>query len=194
MAKKLSLLLASIAVVAFAAPAFASAAPAVTDPPGVLLPPGALIQGTNIGAVVTETSLGKISCETVDITGELTHNTGSTVRGIGAGAASATVCNVGGKPVTITDITLVELHSSAVGKGTINVTFKADLPNNVTCHFSSANMPFTYTAGTDIIKVKEGDLLGTPAACEPGKLTGEFTIETDTEGEPEPKKDPILLD
>jgi len=181
MAKKLSLLLAAIAVVAFAVPAFASAAPAVTEG-GALVEPGALIQGTNIGAVTTETSLGKLSCNTVTLTGELTNNSGSTVRGIGVGQGSASTCNVGGKSITITDITLGELHSATVGSGTINVTFVADLPNNVTCHFESPNMPFTYTSGGDVVKVVKGDLKGTPAACEPGLLSGEFTIETDGGG------------
>ena len=182
MAKKLSLLMASIAVVAFAVPAFASAAPAVTDG-GVLLAKGAKIQGTNIGAVTTETSLGKLSCGTIGLTGELTANTGSTVAGVGIGTGTSASCTLGGsKAITITDITLKSLHSATVGSGTINVTFVADLPNGVVCHFESPNVPFTYTSGGDVVKVSKGDLLGTPEACEPGLLTGEFTVETDGGG------------
>jgi len=189
MTKKLSLLLAAVAVVAFAVPAAASAtSPLLVDHTGTVLKT-AKILGTSTNAV-TKTSLGNLTCEKVTVTGEITQNEKTTVKGVGVGAGTSSKCFLGGtKAIEITDITLVEIHTSTVeeiekvkvGTGTINVTFKADLPNGVTCHFSSPNMPFSYNLGTtnDSIKITEGNLLGTPAACEPGLLSGDFTLETD---------------
>ena len=181
MAKMLSLLAALIALVAFAVPTFARAAPAVTDPPGTLLSPGALLQSTNIGSVTTETSLGNLTCGSMSLTTELTSNTGTTVNERGIGEGSATTCSVGGKAVSVTDITLKEKHSATTGKGTLNLTFVVHFPF-VTCHFEVAVLPFIYNIATKIWKMIKGDLKGSPAACEPGFFTGEFEIETDGGG------------
>jgi hypothetical protein len=178
MAKKFSLLMAAIAIVAFAVPTFASANAKVTDPANVLLAPGKLIEATNVGNVTTQTSLGVLTCPTVTVTGELTANTGTTYKGIGIGQGTSSACTVGGKPLTITDITLIELHSGTTLAGTINVKFVGDLPGGVVCTFSSPNMPYAVT-GTDTIKITNGDLAASPPACEPGLLTGTFTLETD---------------
>jgi len=180
MAMKSSLLLKSILVVAIAMPATATAGPAVTDPGGTLVEPGALIQFT--GAVSQVTSLGKISCNTFDITGELVSNIGSTVGAEGVGEGTAALCFLGGsKVVQTTDLTLEELHAGVEGKGIMSVSFSTDV-GNVTCHYQSPTLPFTYTSGGDVLKVTEGNLQGTPAACEPGLLNGQFTIETDGGG------------
>lgn len=188
MAKKLSLLIASIAVVAFAVPASASAAPALTDPPGTLLKVGTLFQGTTSNFLI-ETSLGKITCANAFFTGELTHNAGTTFRGVGKGQQFGTMCVLNGTtPVQVTDITVKELHSATVGSGTINWTITAHLPSGVTCHFESLSMPYTYASGSDSIRFTKGDFKSLPLACEPGLFTADFTIETDGEGSP------IILD
>jgi len=182
MAKKFSLLLASMAMAAFAAPSIGSAAPALTDPPGTLVAPGALLQATNVGNVTVHSSLGVISCTTVGMTGELISNTGSTTTSIGVGLGFAGPCGVGPKSVKLTDITLKHVHCSIIGICTTNILFVVHLPAGVTCNYESPNMSATYTSGGDVIKVTNGDLKGTPAACEPGLLNGQFTIETDGGG------------
>ena len=178
MAKKLSLLMASLAVVAFAVPAFANAAAGVTEPAGILIAKGKLIEATNVGAVTIQTILVPITCSTVTITGEITVNSTTTVEGIGKGEGIATTCTAGGKATTVTDMTVTKLHSAGGGTGTIAVTFVADIAG-VTCDFSSPNIPFTYTVGGSVIKITNGVLKGEPTVCDPGKLNGEFTLETD---------------
>ena len=179
MAKKLSLLLGAAAAVACAVPAFASAAPAVTDG-GKLLAVPKLLQATNTTAVTVQTSFGVTSCSSWTFTATLTTNTGNTFRGTGSGTSSASGCIKGGKPITITDITLKEFHSATVGSGTMSLTFVDDA--SIVCHFEAPNMPFTYTSGGDVIQVTNGDLKGSPAACEPGTFNGAFTVETDGGG------------
>jgi len=181
MAKKLSLLLASIAAFVFAVPALASAAPEITDPGGTTVAPGALLEATNITAADTTTSLGKFTCKAMTITMEVNTNGASTFQLVGKGQGTSSSCSIGGKPSTNTDFTLTLLHSATVGSGTINLTFISHVLN-VTCHFASPNMPFTYTSGGDTIKITNGDLKGTPAACEPALFNAEFTIETEGGG------------
>ena len=180
MAKKSSLLLASLAALAFAVPVAASAAPEVTDN-GARLAPFALLQTTNIGGVATETSLGKISCNVWNSTEELVNNNGTTWRAENVGKGTTAPCFLNGMLKTVTDLTVFDIHSAAVGSGTIGMTFIADL-GPVTCHFETLSVPFTYTSGGDVIKMVKGDLKGAPAACEPGLITGEWTIETDGGG------------
>jgi len=176
MAKKFSLLLAAVAVVALAVPAFASAA-AVTDGSGNLLGKGTKISGTSTNAT-TLTSLGLLTCATVKVNGELTANSGGTVEGVGVGAGETSTCRLGKKEISITDITLTSLKSTGTSHtGTIGVTFEADLPE-LHCHFKSpaAGLPFSYSAGGNTLTISEGNLEGTPEACEPGTLNGTFTI------------------
>lgn len=172
MAKKFSLLLAAVAVVALAVPAFASAA-AITDGSGNLLANGTLITGTSTNAT-TVTSLGTLTCETVNVKGEITTNNGSTVEGNSSGESETSNCKLGKKTIAITDITLTRLHAEGSSKtGLISVTFVADLPE-LTCHFAATNLPFTYNSTT--VTITNGDLEGTPEACEPGTLNGSFVI------------------
>lgn len=179
MAKKLSLLMASLAIVACIAPAIADASK-LTEPVGTLVSIGQLLEATSNNSIM-ETSLGKLSCEQVTNTAEVTVNNGSTFKAIGKGVNTASTCFVGGtKAITVTDVTISEIHSATAGTGTISLTFEADLPGGITvCHFASPNLPFTYTSGTDSIKFTKADLKATPAACEPGTVSGDFTLETD---------------
>ena len=183
MAKRVKLMIVSVVVVAFAVPALASAAPAITDPPGTVLEKGKLLEMTSIGAVTVSTSLGKFSCPTWTWTMHVNANGGSTFQLLGTGQGTSANCTIGGKAATGTDFTLTLIHSATVGSGTMNLTFHFDAPSGITCHFASASVPFTYTAGGDVMKITNGDLVGTPAAaCEPGLLNAEFTIETDGGG------------
>ena len=182
MVRKSSLLVALLTVVAVAVPASAGAAPAATNSEGKLLPVGTLLQITNIGPVTVQTSLGVGRCETVVGTGELTANTGSTVKGVQKGLGSTSACTLGGKPITITDITIANLHSAVVGTGTGTATFIAHLPGGIVCHFESPNVPISVTVGADTLKISNVDLKATPAACEPGLISGEITVEIDGGG------------
>jgi hypothetical protein len=182
MAKKLSLLMAAVAVIAFAVPAFASAS-SLTMPAGTLVPVGTKIVGTSTNTT-TLTSLGLLSCNTVSVTGEVTANSGGSVAGIGIGTGNTSECFLSEEEaITITDITLESISSSTSGSGTIHFTFVADLPNNVVCHFvtKSAGASFNYVSGTDSLSIPAQKLEATPAACRPGEIEGTFTLETDPE-------------
>lgn len=184
MAGKASMLLALLAVVAFAVPASAGAAPAITEPAGVLVKTGALLEVSSTNAVV-ETSLGKLSCAKVTGTGQITANTGSTIGAVGVGEGTSTTCFLGGsKPITKTDFTLKKLHSETSGIGTASASFTADLPAGLVCHFETPTTPISFTSGGDVVKLVKADLIGTPAACEPALLSGEFTVQTDGGGAP----------
>ena len=188
MAKKLSLLMAAVALVAFAIPTFASADVGLTEPKGTLIAVNSLVEGTSTNAV-TKTSLGNLTCKLVTVTGKITTVTKTTLDVSDAGTASTSECFIGGtKPISITNITITTLHAAVTNKGTIDAHFEADLPNNVKCAFTATGMPFTWTSETDVINIKEGDLVGTPAACEPGTFNAEFTVETDG------TNTPVLLD
>ena len=174
MARKAALLLAAIALAGFAAPTGAIGAPSVTIFPGVLSATGSRLLMTSTNAK-TQTSLGNITCSSMSMTLTLTENTGTSVKGTGLGAGESFICNMG-KPATVTDITMTSLTSTVANSGNVTITFKADLVGGIECHFSSASAPFTYTSGTNIVKFTNADLVGTPAACEPGFLSGEFAI------------------
>lgn len=65
----------------------------------------------------------------------------------------------------------------------IELTFEADLPE-VTCHFVSpaGGIAFGYLLGSDEINIVAQALEANPAACEPGEIDGDFTIETTAGG------------
>ena len=108
MAKKFSLLLAAIAVIAFAVPTFANAA-SVTQPGGEETSTGTVLTGVSHNTV-TETALGELSCEVVSIKALLTHNSGGLVTAEQSGAGSTSGCLLEGEfPVTITNPTLKSL-------------------------------------------------------------------------------------
>lgn len=173
MAKKFSLLLAAIAVVAFAVPAFASAAPEVTVG-GARAPLGTEINGTS-NNTITKTSIGNLTCATVEISGEITANTGSTVAGVASGPASTATCFYKGTtPITIDDPTLLSLHSGTAGSGTVGLTFEATLPS-LTCHYSGTAVPFTYSSGGNSLNLK-GALKASPAGCGTATIEGTYTV------------------
>src|SRR5882757_8371277 len=182
MFKKLSLLLAAVAVVAFAAPAIASAAPAVTMPAGTLLPKGTKIKGKSTNFVVN-TSLGNLTCESVAFEAELTENTGTQFAGVGVGEGTTSVCKLNGTTsIQFTDFTLVSFTSGIIGTIFTKVTFKVDLPGGIVCHYLSPSGPgllVSYLTGTAIWRIVAASLLSTPAACgssESSKMSGEFSM------------------
>jgi hypothetical protein len=184
MIRKISVLMGAIAVVAFAVPAAANAA-ALTMPANALVPvgTGVTLFSTNTKVV---TSLGAITCEEVIINTEVDENTGAEWGAHGIGKEIAAGCKVAGVPIEITDLTTEQFFSvGAGGSGRLILTFKADLPGGVVCHFQSPALgtPFTYVAGSDKITIPKQKLEAAPAACRPAEMSGDFTVETTVGGE-----------
>jgi hypothetical protein len=84
------LIMVCMAVAAFAAfvmPAVASASPELTHPTGTTYCPKdeagkeCLVTGTNVGNWVLKSSLGNIECNSVVLTGTLTENSGTSIKG-----------------------------------------------------------------------------------------------------------------
>ena len=176
MTKKLVHLMAMLTIAALAVPAVALATE-LTMPVGETVENDTDLEWTDTGTKV-KTSLGDLTCAKFNIGFTLTKNNGSEVTGVGSGG-SATTCKLGTKEITITDITLNHLSSSTGSKGTVNLTFVADLPNSIVCHFSATSAPFTFTSGASTVTFKEADFTATPAACEPGLFSFAPTLETD---------------
>ena len=185
MTKKLSLLMAAVALVAFAIPSFASANVGLTEPKGTLIAVNSLVDFTSTNAVM-KTSLGNLTCKLVTVTGKVTTNTKTTVDVSDAGTSTTSECFLGTKPISITNLTLTTIHATTTNKGTIDLHFESDLPGGVLCKFTATAVPFTWVSETDVITIREGDLVGTPAACEPAILSADFTVETDLVGQTVP--------
>jgi hypothetical protein len=125
--------------------------------------------------MVTKTSLGNLTCAKFAINGEITENTGSSFEAIGIGAGETSTCKLGTKSITFTDVTATNIVSTVTGQGTANLTWEADLPNSIVCHFTGSALPFTYVSGSDVLTFNAADMVATPKACEPGLLNGDFT-------------------
>ena len=179
MAKKFSLFMAAMAVLAFAIPAMASAAPEVTSKAGTRAAVPQNITGTNVGHVLTTgTPFGTLTCNKVTLNGVLTVNSGTKVTG-NAGTGTTSECNVNNNPLTITNITVTHLESTVVGSGVASFTFVADLPGGITCDYTGTNVPFTYVTGTSHITFKEAAGINGPGFCAAPaiKFDGTFSIE-----------------
>ena len=165
MAKKFSLFMTTVAVLAFAIPAMASAAPSVTSKAGVLAPKGMKITGTNVGHVLTTgTPFGTLTCAKVTLSGELTENTGTKVTGK-AGTGTVSECNVNGSPLTTTNITVTHLESTVAGSGKASFTYVSDTAGGITCDYIGTNVPFTYVPGSSHITFKEATGINGPGFC-----------------------------
>lgn len=185
MAKKFSLLLASVAVVAFAVPAVANAGPQLTMPPGTLIAPGTFVVGTSTD-VTMQTSFGLLSCKKITVTVKVTRNDGVAIHAEGAGVSTTTECFLGGtKKIEITNLNVSTFSSTVTGSGQVNFTFEADLPNSIVCHFETpaAGITFTYPSSpaSDVITSAKQKLVAKPPVCQPAEFKGTFTLETDPE-------------
>jgi hypothetical protein len=181
MVKKLSLLLAAVAVLAFAVPAMASAH-AVTSKAGTLAPKGTIITGTGSDVTLTSSVLGTITCTSLTLTGEITENNGTNVTGKGtSNNPPATGCTNNGNPVTVTSVAISRL--AAEGTET-NASFVATIDikkpsETLECTFTGTKVPFTYTVGGNSLVFKNaegGGILGTKG-CGSATLTASFAIE-----------------
>jgi hypothetical protein len=180
MAKKLILLAMAIgAIAALAAPAMAGASQ-ITFPAGTAAPVGTVITGTSSNTV-TVTPLGNLTCASVVVKATITKNSGGTAAAKAeAGASSSSTCFLGKNAISVTNITLKSLESTTSGVGKAVLSFEADLPGGLTCHFESAGAAnnVSYTAGTSNLHLA-GGLVGSPEICgEEGEvsISGDFAL------------------
>lgn len=181
MTKKITLLATATALVAFAVPALAGAAPQITYPAGTRLAVGTAITGTSTNWVTT-TSLGDIKCAKKTIPAVLITNSELSVEAKGSGEATTVNCSVEGESIKTTDFTLTNLKSTTTGSGTATFSFKADLPVVGTCTYTAINAPFTYATGGSSINFYKATLAASPSACGTAKLDADVSLEKTSGG------------
>ncbi len=180
MVKKLSLLVAAVAVLAFAVPAMASAS-ALTNPGGggELTAVGTAITGTGSNVVLKSSTLGEIKCETLTLSGKVVKNSGGEVEGSASNENPPTKnCKNGEKTVVVTKVELTKLFTSTSGSGTANFVAKIDV-GSTACTFTGTSVPFTYTPKTTtgvITFTSAGGVSG--GACGTAPLTGSFILKS----------------
>jgi hypothetical protein len=182
MAKKISLLLAAVAVIAFAVPALASATTGLTSPAGTLVPVNTAFRGTNVGApVLTSSKFGELKCAAVVLNGKITKNNESEgAEGVGSGESTASSCTLpGGGLFKVKNLELINIKSSASEKEEGRVSFKFtafELPQE--CTFSATNDKFTYVTNSDVKTLLKAPLTVTGTNCGTATLDSSFTLET----------------
>lgn len=177
MIKKLTV--AAIVTLVLAVPAFASASTGLTES-GVLVPVGSIVRGTNVAQFTVTSSIGDWTCNSVSFNARVTKNNETEgVAGSGEGEGTPSTCSFKGNAIKVTNFRFVSLSSTSAqpGKGTISLSFEADLPV-LTCKYSATSAPFTYTSGTDVIQIDKASLSVSPAACGSAKLDWLVTFTT----------------
>jgi hypothetical protein len=182
MAKKLSLLLVIGAVFAVAAPAMASVGPALTMPAGTLVSTGTHVVNTSTNLTI-KASPGTIECALASIEWKVVENTGLQMGGTGLGKGQTVACDLEGREVQVTDLTLQSIFSPNAGEGSLRPTFEVDFPE-ITCHFkwTPGGLAFTSALENDEIDVAAQEMEANPAACGPAEIEATFTMETGEEG------------
>jgi hypothetical protein len=177
MFKKLSLMMAAVAVLAFAVPAVASAA-SLTEG-STELAVGARVVGTGTDIILTSNLLGTITCEKITLKGTVTQNSGGVAKGSGvAEKPGQTGCRRGTNEVIVTSVTLNELFTNTTES---YVSFETTLDIGPTeCTYVGTKVKGTVDFGTDLITFSEATgVAGKQAACGTAKLDGTFTLETE---------------
>jgi hypothetical protein len=186
MAKKLSLLIAAIAVLAFAVPSMASAAEA-TCPAGTKCPVGTEITGAGTNINLTSSTLGEINCESLTLKGAITKNDGTTVEGSGNNVSPTQAgCfnKEKSRPVTVTEVNLTSLVASEAAKagssrnGTVSFTATVDLPAGIVCKFTGTKVPGTYVSGANpaVLSFNKGAGITSTGGCGTATLDGSFKL------------------
>lgn len=177
MAKKFSLILAAVAVLAIAVPALASASKA-TLPAGTLAPIGTQITGTGTSIIFQSNLLGPISCEKLNLNGSITVNNGTTVEGSGSNTNPTQAgCKNGTREVKITSVELTSVKSTVAGSGTASFIIHWDT-GTLTCTFTGTSVPYTYALGGNVLSFSSASgITGSPASCGTMKLSGSFALE-----------------
>jgi hypothetical protein len=210
MAKKFSLLLAAVAVLAFAAPSMAFAGnPELTVETlgGIrdVSPPGAAIEGTGTNVILTSSTLGEIKCAKLNLVAELTKNSGGEVIASGAEETNPfqETCLDGKKAVRVTNVHVTNIHTTAAENtgtpeservGHASFTSKVDVGpvgEETTCNVTGSNVEFRYATNTDKITFTSATGL-TAAGCGTLKLDATFTLEVPVGNPPEQR--PVFID
>jgi hypothetical protein len=155
-----NLIMASLAIAAFAAFAVApvaSASPVLTSE-GKVVPVGTSITGKNTGAI-TFTGGFNVACSSADLSGTVTKNSENQIKGeIPVGSASFGGTGTGGDctsalgsvKVTVNTKLCMETKSTVVDTETItgcgaSVVFTLEITGTGPCKYSTASMTDTYT-------------------------------------------------
>jgi hypothetical protein len=182
MVKKLSLLMAAMAVLAFAVPALASAKPVVTKSAGVLANTGEKFTGTGSDVILNSSTLSEITCNKLNLVGTLSkNNTSEGVAGASNGEFTAAECR---NRTGVFNFTAFRRTSiTATGSPAANsvlASFEATVDVGATeCKFTGTNIAGTFAAGKNTITftgasgVKGG-------GCGTATLTGTFALEIGT--------------
>lgn len=180
MAKKLSLLLAAVAVLAFAIPSMASAA-GLTSKAGTLAPVGTEITGTGTSINLKSSTLGNIICKSIILKGKITENNGTSFAGSGVAETPKTEeCLNGAKVVNVTSVSLTNLHSTTAAHGVVSFTATVDVGAELECTFTGKEIKGKYTVGGSALEFTEAESTGitsSPPACGTAKLIGNFPLE-----------------
>jgi hypothetical protein len=179
MGKKFSLMLAAVAILAFAIPSMANATVATIE--GSPAPKNTSITGTGSDIILQSNLLGTITCSTLNLKGEITLNDGTTVEGKGKNVEPTQAgCKNGEKAVTVTSVELENLKSTTTGSATVSFVAKVDIAS-LECTFTGTNVPGTFTSGSNVLSFSEATatgIKGAPAACGTSKLKGNFALES----------------
>jgi hypothetical protein len=164
MFKKMMLLV--VAAAALAVPASAQAQ-AVLHEGATNIPVGTEVTATSTN-LVTTSPLGELKCALVTIHGTVTKN--DTTSAVIANKATTTEgCNV---PITSPTAGTITIGASGTGVAA-GATFVA----GGACDYAG-NIPFAYTAGTDVLSVTGEKQFSGPGACGQATMKGSFTLET----------------
>jgi hypothetical protein len=205
MAKKLSLLLAAVAVLAVAVPAMANAAVptlrgVTTHSPIAITTPPETIRGTGTNVEIHSPLLGSIKCSTITLEGTLTVNdmtNGITGSNTGQASPPTTDCTNGTNTVNVTNVKLTDLKSSHTEEvevekvkktvGVVEASFTAEVDvGTKVCTFTGTNVKTTYSSGATSLSFSGATgITGAPSACGAtgNTLTGSFLLELASTGE-----------
>jgi hypothetical protein len=183
MTKRLSLVLAAVAMLTYAIPSMAGAAKA-TLPEGALAPVGTSITLTGTDLTFKSNILGAIRCATLNLNAQITENTGTVVEGSGSNVnPTQTGCVNGKKAFNITEVVITKLKAEEVkaagesARATFSATIKTDI-GELDCTFTGTKVEGIYVSGKNILKFSEASsLVGSPGQCGTSLLTGEFALE-----------------
>jgi hypothetical protein len=192
MAKKLSVLLAVVGVLAFAIPAVAGANPPLTEFGGsAVVPVGSAATATSANLTL-DSAVGTVSCKNFVIKGKVTKNeqtSGTAAESTGNGETAATGCATEGTPITITKIVLASLKTGttlgfATGTGAASISFTLTVPALGACKVTGTNVPVTYstTTMTNKFTFTNATLAVSPTSCGPITLSADFLTTTTSSG------------
>lgn len=135
--KKVTLVVASVAMLVMAVPAMASASVELwtADNPGIPAEPGTSISGSASYVTLSETTFGEVGCGATNVTGEVTENGEGTIA-LGGMTGTVEGCELrSGAPFSLTDFTLGEVRSSELGSGTASVSYTMEVGSFWICDF-----------------------------------------------------------